>query len=1326
MPDADVAARPAKDYHVFVVYNDHDRAWVEGSLLVALRQASARVATRADIRLGEPDMEGLSRLVQQSAWQVIVASPAWHEDNFVQLIALLGSTHGFQTDTWPVIPVTLDGFTLPLWLSFRRGVEITDAASRRSAVDILCREILGQVEEEPPPPACPYPGMQPFDEADAEHFFGRAAEIEEATQWLRLNPRLAVIGPSGSGKSSLVHAGLLPRLRRDGRYIQRLRPGPAPLDTLRATAGNGSGDVLLVVDQLEELFTLGADQADAFCDEISTLATGPDHKIVVTLRADFYPQLMTSPLWPLFRDHRLELLPLGSDALRHAIVGPAVLKNVFVESALVERLVADAADEPGRLPLIQETLVLLWKWLEIRYLPLSAYDQLLSEATRLMTATSYGAPPRTGLHVALARHANSAMAQIPVEGRPLARRILLRLVQFGDGRADTRRPQPRDALLSEGDDPMMFDAVLRSLTSARLVTMTGTESAQTPIADLSHESLITAWPTFREWIEQRRVAEATRRRLQEKVAEWARLGHGSGGLLDDVELVEAERYIDSPDAADLGIGHDLRRLVAASRAALDEERSRRARSARRLRQFAGALALLLVVALALGALAFAQRNEAREQRDLARSGSLALQAVDRADGPLGAALLLSLEADKIRSTSRTRSAMLAALQAQPLVTRELWGGSAVQTLDLSPDRSRVVAGLRDGSVRAWEIATGRAVFGPTMVEGEPRSAAFSHDGERVAVGTTKGEIVILDADTGDQVDSHVGDHEGSVRALDYSRDGKWLASGGDEGDVLLRPTAAGGAAIQLEGHRDWVTTVAFSPDSETLFTGAGRSTGTSEDQRILAWPVDSPSNPTTVGEHAKATRALVVSDTGHLLASVGADGLVILWDLTTGRKQVLEGHSQRLYTVAISPNGKLVASAGRDYDIRVWDTETGELVHTLQGRRIAVRALAFADDSTLVSGANEATLRVWDLSGRTHPRLAVPLAGQAGGMSAAAVSRDGQVLATGTADGTVLIRDSTGESIGAEPVRLSTFPRRIALSDDGRVLATVTSEGELQLWDTKSGNSLAGPVATRDGSAVVAVSGDGRRVASGGDGKVVRIWQHSPESDRLSLLGKGSGHRSWVTGLAFHPDGQLVSSGADGLIWIWDTSTAPSLDGTMLTVIPVGQLTGITLDDDGETLAAGDYEGRVLLSRWPRDNELAPTVLDALADVGTAPSPVTAVAFSTDGKLAAMAENGAFALWETRDANPAELGRTVALGQRTFALAFTGAGDTLVTGLDSGGLMWDLHPESLRDKACEVANRNLTPAELETLLDETTYRRTCPELQDTRPIDTSEDVGSDE
>ena len=225
------------------------------------------------------------------------------------------------------------------------------------------------------------------------------------------------------------------------------------------------------------------------------LAEVPDAHVVLTVRADFYDELMASPLWPAIQRNRAEIAPLDEAGLREAIHKPAETVGVYVESALVERLAADAAGSPGVLPLVQETLVLLWEKLERRVLPLRSYESLI------LTRSAYDDPDgeghRTGLEVAIARHAESVIASFADTPRAeIARRIFLRLIQFGEGRPNTRRQQTV-AQLRAGHDPVEFAQVLKYLTDNRLLTQSGDEQTGRRKADIAHEALIVGWPRLR-------------------------------------------------------------------------------------------------------------------------------------------------------------------------------------------------------------------------------------------------------------------------------------------------------------------------------------------------------------------------------------------------------------------------------------------------------------------------------------------------------------------------------------------------------------------------------------------------------------------------------------------------------------------------------------------------------------------------------------------------------------------------------------------------------------------------------------------------------------
>jgi hypothetical protein len=585
-----------KKYDLFISYADADYQWVEGYLLDALAQSGVRYLSKTAFRLGVPRIQEFQRAVQQSHRTLLVLSPAYLSDSFNQFVDLLGQTYGEEIQTWPVIPLVRQPVQLPPRLAMLVQLSAVTVEEQMAAIARLCNDLKLPVPTTSPKPACPYPGMEPFTEAMSDRFFGRESEIEELLGRLRLHPSLMVIGPSGSGKSSLVFAGLVPQLRQTGLFgagewlIRSMRPGATPLTVLKETLGNHSitatsitqilstqsnaQRLLLVVDQFEEVFTQGGEERLAFQQALLVLMEIPNVYVVLTVRADFYADLMTSALWRKLQAHRLEVVPLDEVGLRQTIVKPAEDVGVFVESTLVERLATDAKGEPGVLPLIQETLVLLWERLERRFLPLSAYEALILPRKAYEMG---GTVPRTGLQVAIARRADDALASLAVEPdkqQAIARRIFLRLVQFGEGRADTRRQQPMNALHAVGDDPNLFNQTLHHLASRRLLTLSGEETSSAIKVDIAHEALISGWPTLQQWLLERRDAEQIRRRLTAKTEQWVRLGEGSGGLLDKFELVEAKQWLSSSDASDLGCDALLPRLITISQRMIKKARTK--------------------------------------------------------------------------------------------------------------------------------------------------------------------------------------------------------------------------------------------------------------------------------------------------------------------------------------------------------------------------------------------------------------------------------------------------------------------------------------------------------------------------------------------------------------------------------------------------------------------------------------------------------------------------------------------------------------------------------------------------------------------------------
>ena len=439
-----------------------------------------------------------------------------------------------------------------------------------------------------------------------------------------------------------------------------------------------SQQLLLVVDQFEELFTQ-AERAEQsrFISAIGALQADPRCTVILTMRADFYPELMNSALWPVDPSRRLEVAVLRGDALRQAIQQPAEAVGACLEAGLVERLLADAADEPGALPLLQETMVLLWAAMQRRLLPLQAYLQL-------------GSGGRSGLAVALATKADATLAALPPDRQRIARRIFLRLVQFGEGRADVRRQQSVAELQSQTDDPPVFAQTLQYLADNRLLTLSGAAEGSRRMVDIAHEALIAGWPILSGWLIERRDAEITRRRLEAKAREWQRLGAATGGLLDEIELREADRWLAGSDATELGYDATLPQLVEQSRAVLaqaahEKEAAAQEKEAARQRELQQARAL------------------AAEQQQRARTEA---QARRRLQGLVAALLALVIGTSTVTGFVAYRTLVLpirARSELVPIPAGRALIGSADPDLSL-PDSQPITVTLKAFTIERYEVA----------------------------------------------------------------------------------------------------------------------------------------------------------------------------------------------------------------------------------------------------------------------------------------------------------------------------------------------------------------------------------------------------------------------------------------------------------------------------------------------------------------------------------------------------------------------------------------------------------------------------------------------
>lgn len=1186
-------------------------------------------------------------------------------------------------------------------------------ASRDSTINISSGELVA---------INPYKGLRAFQEGDANDFFGREKLVDRLIKRME-DPEagsrfLAVVGPSGSGKSSAVKAGVLPELRQgmipgsQDWFIVEIVPNAHPMHELEEALlsisvtppdnlhdqlngdKNGllqavnrivppSDELLVVIDQFEETFTQVEDEAERahLLNSLLAATTDPGSRlrVIVTLRADFYDRPLLYPTFGELMRSRTEIvLPMTNEELTRAIVEPARRAGLALEPGLVTSIVAEIGEQPGALPLLQYALTELFERRDGNVLTLDAYNQM------------------GGVSGALAQRATELYEGLDDEGKKTARQMLLRLVNTGEGVEDTRRRVRLPDLLSLKGNEEMMSRVVDLFGRYRLLTFDRDPITRVPTVEVAHEALIRQWSLLRQWLTTSREDLLLEARLAASSEEWLKSNRDSGFLASGTRLEQLENW---SKETELALTELEAEYLQASLAKREEERAEEAarqahekylerRSRAFLRVLVVVMALGLIVAGVLWRSSEAAKEEAQRQsllaerqRQIAHVGELTAhsrQLLNNTPPTLDLALLIAREADWAEddlpdySLPAIHSVLLDGVDMNPLDFSYLhFHTERLEALVFSPNNQFMASFDDPGNLVLWDVQTRRIVLQFSARDYGVHSVTFSPDSQRVAFGIWDGTVYIWDIAANKQLTKmrpNTVDTR-SVEHLGYSPDGKYLLTSTSGGAVALWNVAAPDQAPQtLTTGTDVVPKFIFSTDGKRLAISGG-------EHQIDLWDMTRLTRIGQVSEQIAEIRSMAFNNSGDRLATGGLDGTVILWSVPDfTRVATMNAHQPRSVEVlGFDAKDETLLSESRDGKVIRWNAADGSLLKVERPSDNQTNVEAFSPDGTrLAAGNADNTVTLSDLQGEValegHPTL----------VNLLTFSPDNNWLASGSLDGTIVLWNVQNRlhfpMSGHQDVVTT-----VAFSPDNQLVATGSFDHTVILWDTTTHKRVAILSGHQDAVTDIAFSPDGKTLASASWDDTIILWDVATHKARMTL----TGHTNWVNSLAFSPDGKTLASGSnDRNVVLWDVATGKA----RFTLIGhIGWVKRVVFSPDGKTLASASADDTVIL--WDTASGKSRAVLSQ------AGGSIEALSFSPDGALLATAGSaGTVVLWNVasgqRSANLDVTPDQPAQGA-VSTLAFSPNGRWLVSGgADGEPIVWDVAGQTvfarLKDRGANV------------------------------------------
>jgi WD40 repeat protein len=1073
----------------------------------------------------------------------------------------------------------------------------------------------------------PYKALLEFDIQDAALFYGRTIAIREVLTHIKRDQLTVLHAGSGLGKTSLLKAGIMPRLLADGHLPLYVRPYQTHVhkaikrallgdleDTphlasislhdflRRATSLIGGRQLVVIIDQFEELFTVQSEQTrNEFIDQLSSCLDDDLLPVrwIIGLRDEWFGQLGA------FRPHlrnpyanEFLLRPLSRSEAALVITQPAERRQVTYEPALVERLMDDMGRDEIAPPHLQLVCSMLFDSLNGQTEITQAMYEEAGEAKGIL---------RGYLYRVLSR-------DMPPNMREPAHLLLEALVTSEKRRALRTREDLTVELSAWGYPAPLVSEVLNQLTDSRLLRVEEIKPDKLHgilAYELAHDYLL-------EEIDIDPEAQARKA--------------GQELLTQKLPFYKREKLLLSPHELSIILPQRKWLNISEEAAALLRESEAVATRERRVRRLGIATAVVLLI-IAMAAIAI-QRSISAERNEMlattSRSGELAAEAILAKNlGQAIKAYQYAEEAYQTAHTSESRSALYNALSL-PLPERIFpIPADVVHSANINPGGDRMVTAGSDNAARVWDLASGEELLTLEGHTDEVLFTAYSPDGKKIVTSSADGIVNIWDAQTGN----------------------------------LIQPISA---------HTAEVFSAVFSPDGSLLVTA-------SRDKTAAVWDVSSGEELFRFNRHKDAVRFANFSPDGKRIVTASRDNTARVWDARTGREiWILEGHTARVRHAAFSPDGMRIVTASDDRTARVWDAKTGETKLFLVPHNAAVTSANFSPDGHFIVTSSEDSLdRLWDSS---NAALIAVFSGHSDSVNWASFSPDGKWIATAGNDSTVWLRKALQISGSDSFIGHADAINSVNFSPDGKRFVTSSADQTAWVWDIQSGEPILVLEGHERGVNFATFSPDGTRIATASDDETVRLWNaingkeiyqipvyassvnFSPDGSQLVTAGEDGivrlwdaktreqllpplvGHQDEVNYASFSPDGtRIVTSGStlDGTVRLWDAKNHKLLK--TLSIVTGDEVNSTNFSPDGTRLAVAADKG--IAEVWDIDQR---KLVLQLEGHGT---DVSSAYYSPDGRLIVTAsEDHTLRLWDAMTGDPLAVlqGHTAQVNWATF------------------------------------------------------------------------------